>query len=330
MKPEQKEKKIPGQKEETISEKMKDTSLERMGEMDSEQMEKMGPEQEKTSETMTGSESGSAAEKEAKGEPKPGKKPKPNTRNLVSAVLIVAGLILIVVPIVITQMNMSRNEDIIDQFLREAEAAIVDYQDVSPEEEIVLPVFSEEQEPAETPSPEPVSGPEATPPETTGDDSQEGASGSVGAEAAPAPTKKPLMSEEEILRRMTGVLIIEKINLRMIIMDGVDEETLRVAAGRMPETGNFDEIGNVVLAGHRNYTFGKYFNRLDELEPGDRIIVQTKTRKLEYEVYKKHIIEPTDLSILEQSETEKILTLFTCHPVAIASHRLVVHAKQIN
>lgn len=129
---------------------------------------------------------------------------------------------------------------------------------------------------------------------------------------------------------MTGVLIIEKINLKMIIMDGVDEETLRVAAGRMPGTGKFDEIGNVVLAGHRSYTFGKYFNRLDELEPGDRIVVQTKDKKLEYEVYRKHVIEPDDLSILEQSETEKILTLFTCHPVVIANKRLVVHARQIN
>ena len=195
---------------------------------------------------------------------------------------------------------MSRNEDIIDQF-QEAEAAIVDYQDVSPEEEIVLPVFSEEQEPAETPSPEPVSGPEATPPDTTGDDSQEGASGSGGAEAAPAPTKKPLMSEEEILRRMTGVLIIEKINLRMIIMDGVDEETLRVAAGRMPETGNFDEIGNVVLAGHRNYTFGKYFNRLDELEPGDRIPCRPRPGWRMRQVH----IEPTDLSIPSRAKRRR-------------------------
>lgn len=129
---------------------------------------------------------------------------------------------------------------------------------------------------------------------------------------------------------MTAVLIIDKIKLKMIVMDGVDEETLRVAAGRMPGTGNFDETGNVVLAGHRSYTFGKYFNRLDELEPGDKIVVQTKDRTLEYEVYKKHIIEPDDLSILEQSNSEKILTLFTCHPVMIATHRLVVHARQIN
>jgi len=58
--------------------------------------------------------------------------------------------------------------------------------------------------------------------------------------------------------------------------------------------------------------------------------VQTKNKTLEYEVYKKHIIEPDDLSILKQSDSEKILTLFTCHPVMIATHRLVVHARQIN
>jgi len=323
MKREDMEEKTTDQTEKNIQQKTEKTTPERMEEIDLEQMEKTNPEQEKETETTAGSsESVSAAVKEEKEKRKRGSK----VRNLVSAVLVVAGLLLIVVPIVLTRMNMSRNEDIIDQFLKEAEMAMLEYQDVSPDEEIVLPVIGEGQEPAETPPPETVSDPSDTPV----DDSQESASGSGGAEAAPAPTKKPLMSKEEIQRRMTGVLIIEKINLKMIIMDGVDEETLRVAAGRMTETGNFDEIGNVVLAGHRNYTFGKYFNRLDELEPGDKIIVQTKDKKLEYEVYDKFIIEPTDLSILKQSKTEKILTLFTCHPVAIATHRLVVQAKQIN
>ncbi|NLU32342.1 MAG: class D sortase [Clostridiaceae bacterium] len=302
---------------------MKPEEMKETGEMTPE-------EQKETAETKINSEdNGSDAEEDIKSETQTVKKRKPKARQLVSVMLIIVGLLLIVVPIVLTQLNTSRNEDIIDQFLRDAEMAMADYEDISPEEEIVLPVLSEDPQPAETPSTEPGGDQEAVPSETPGGDSQADTSGG-GDAASPASTKKPLMSKEEIQRRMTGVLIIEKINLRMIIMDGVDEETLRVAAGRMPGTGNFDEFGNVVLAGHRNYTFGKYFNRLDELEPGDKIIVQTKDKKLEYEVYKKHIIEPTDLSILEQSKDEKILTLFTCHPVAIATHRLVVHAKQIN
>lgn len=261
---------------------------------------------------MTGK---SDADKPAATDSRKGKKPARGARKWISALLIACGLLLILVPFIITQVNTRRSDDIIDQFLREAQQAMANSESIM-DEDIVLPVSDEVPEPADTALPEPTAEPD---PGTASGDTP-----------APAPTKKPLMSKEEIQRRMTGVLIIDKIDLRMIIMDGVDEETLRVAAGRMTETGNFDEIGNVVLAGHRSYTFGKYFNRLDELEPGDKIVVQTKTKTLEYEIYKKHIIEPDDLSILKQSDSEKILTLFTCHPVVVASHRLVVHAKQIN
>jgi len=243
-------------------------------------------------------------------------------RSIVSILLVVAGLLLIAVPMVITKLNASRNDDIIAQFLLEAEQAaaqsealagenVEDFYDNDVDLSAELSQSSLTPASQETETPDPDNSPEPT-------------------DTAPAsPTKKPLMSKEEIQKRMTGVLIIDKIDLKMVIMDGVDEETLRVAAGRMPETGNFDEVGNCVLAGHRSYTFDKYFNRLDELEPGDKIVVQTKTKTLTYEIYEKKIVEPNDFSITKGNGTDKILTLFTCHPVMTASHRLVVHAKQV-
>lgn len=252
------------------------------------------------------------------------RKPKAGARKIIAALLLAIGLIFILVPLVTTHINTRRNEDIIDQFLKEAEMAMSESSDISSDGK-TLPEPDIQSEPSATKKPTEDVEVEQPDVSTNAEDS----SGGDDAPSQPS-AKKPLMSKEEIQKRMTGVLIIEKINLKMIIMDGVDEETLRVAAGRMPGTGKFDEIGNVVLAGHRSYTFGKYFNRLDELEPGDRIVVQTKDKKLEYEVYRKHVIEPDDISILEQSETEKILTLFTCHPVVIANKRLVVHARQIN
>lgn len=243
-------------------------------------------------------------------------------RSVLSFLLVVAGLLLIAVPMIITKLNASRNDDIIAQFLMEAEQAaaqsealagenVEDFYDNNVDLSAELSQSTSDSSSQENQTPEPDSSAEPT-------------------DTAPAaPTKKPLMSKEEIQKRMTGVLTIDKIDLKMVIMDGVDEETLRVAAGRMPETGNFDEVGNCVLAGHRSYTFDKYFNRLDELEPGDKIVVQTKTKTLTYEIYEKKIVEPNDFSITKGNGTDKILTLFTCHPVMIASHRLVVHAKQI-
>lgn len=250
------------------------------------------------------------------------------TRKIISRLLIAAGMLLILVPFAISYFNEKRNSDIIDQFLAEAQMAALNSEWIVDEPiEPVLPNASAAPTASEAPvtnkSPEPAGNAE---PATTPDP---GAQTAAAEPQPPAPTKKPLMSAEEIQRRMTGVIMIEKIDLRMVIMDGVDDETLRVAAGRMPETGNFDEVGNVVLAGHRSYTFGKYFNRLDELESGDEIIVQTRTKKLKYIVYDKKVIEPDDFSILKGNGKDKILTLFTCTPVVIADHRLVIHAKQV-
>lgn len=250
------------------------------------------------------------------------KKKKISRRKLISNVMIIAGLLLIIVPLVLTYINTKRNDDIIEEFLKEADQAVSDTSSLESEDVDSFyqePVdLSQELNPeATSASPTPTASAAATP------------DGSSTPTPAPQPTKKPLMSKEEIGKRMTGVLIIDKIDLKMIIMDGVDDETLRVAAGRMPNTGKLDEIGNCVLAGHRSYTFGKYFNRLDELQEGDEIIIQTKQKTLKYTVYQKLIVEPNDFSITNRNDTDKILTLFTCHPVAIASHRLVIHAKQV-
>lgn len=243
---------------------------------------------------------------------KPKGKPSINRRHILSLLLAITGVLLIAVPFVLTRINSKRNDDIIDEFLKQAEQTAFD----------AAAIVDEPVEPLITALPTPTQTPEAQ----ALDENQ------MEDQSTPAPeaqTKAQAMSKEEIKKRMTGVLIIDKIDLRMIIMDGVDEATLRVAAGRMPGTDRPGEAGNCVLAGHRSYTFGKYFNRLDELKPGDRIIIKTTDNEFHYEVYNSFIIEPDDLSILEDIDNQKTLTLFTCHPVAVATHRLVVQAKQI-
>jgi len=224
--------------------------------------------------------------------------------------LIVAGTLLILVPAVKTYINTKRNNDVIDEFLKQSEDALSSIEDEDVEAFYIPPELSGNTEASPTIAPTP---------ETTQEDE---------AEDSPVPVEKKRMSKEEMLRRTTGILIIPKIDVKMLIMDGVDEETLRVAVGRLLYTDNFDEVGNCVLAGHRSYTFGKYLNRLNELEPGDKITVRTKDKTLNYTIYETKIIEPDDFSIIEKNGTDKILTVFTCHPPGVGSHRLVVQAKQ--
>ncbi len=249
------------------------------------------------------------------------KKRKINIRGVLSIFLFTAGLLLVLIPLIKTYYNTKRNDDVIEEFLRQSEFVVSELESMEIEdvEQFYIPsVENLVTEPS-------YDDPDETPAQTETPAHSETASETP---SSPQPTKKLKMTKEEMQKRTTGVLIIPKIDVKMLIMDGTDDATLSVAVGRLTYTDNFDEIGNCVLAGHRIYTVGKYLNRLNELEVGDKITVQTKTKTLNYTIYKSHIIEPDDFSILNRNDKDKILTVFTCHPPGVGSHRLVVHAKQ--
>jgi sortase A len=124
-----------------------------------------------------------------------------------------------------------------------------------------------------------------------------------------------------------GILTIKKINLKLPILEGATQENLKIAAGHLEGTAMLGESGNTAIAAHRSRTYGKMFNRLNELEVGDEIIIEDHTNKNMYEVYEILIVEPEDVSVLEGSENEKIVTLITCEPINTGTHRLIIHAK---
>lgn len=134
----------------------------------------------------------------------------------------------------------------------------------------------------------------------------------------------------KILKKMPkpiGIITISSINAKLPIAEGVDMDTLKFAIGHMPGTAGLGSIGNSVLAGHRSYTFGAFFNRLDEVEVGDEIVIEkTDGSKTNYEVYKTYLVDPTDTSVLNSTDEHKVLTLITCHPEINPDSRLIVHA----
>lgn len=69
-----------------------------------------------------------------------------------------------------------------------------------------------------------------------------------------------------------GVLTIPKIDLSVVIGQGVDDGTLRYAVGHFDGTALPGTAGNCCVAGHRNYTWGKFFNRLNEVTVGDELL----------------------------------------------------------
>jgi len=127
-----------------------------------------------------------------------------------------------------------------------------------------------------------------------------------------------------------GVIKIDKIDLNLPVMDGATPEILKIGAGKLTGTANIGEIGNTAISAHRSHAYGRNFNRLNEVEEGDIVVISTFDADYTYEVFNIQVVEPDDVSLLKKSKTDSILTLITCHPLYTASHRLIVQARLIS
>jgi sortase A len=147
---------------------------------------------------------------------------------------------------------------------------------------------------------------------------------SENAESAEAsPNIKPPLED---ISSAIGIINIPKIDLKVAVGEGIENKTLKYAVGHFEGTALPGEKGNFAVAGHRSYTYSEYFNRLDELNIGDDIIVKTSKGEFTYKVYEKKVVEPTEVSVLDKTK-EATITLVTCTPIRVATHRLIVKGK---
>lgn len=126
-----------------------------------------------------------------------------------------------------------------------------------------------------------------------------------------------------------GVLTIDKIGATLPVTDGVSRAQLKIAEGWVPQTAPIGETGNAVIAGHRSYTYGEHFNRLNELAEGDTIRYTTKDgEEMTFTVTELLTVLPGDPAAFIQPEDTAMLTLYTCTPIRTATHRLLVRAQR--
>ena len=123
-----------------------------------------------------------------------------------------------------------------------------------------------------------------------------------------------------------GIISIPEIQLNVALSEGVDTDVLKHAVGHFIGTPMPGSKGNFCVAGHRSYTYNQYFNRLDELVIGDKIIVTTIAGEFTYKIYEIKVVEPEEISVLDNTKDAEI-TLVTCTPIRIATHRLIVRGK---
>jgi sortase A len=118
---------------------------------------------------------------------------------------------------------------------------------------------------------------------------------------------------------------IPAINVDVVVVEGTTASALRAGAGHYPQTPLPCEQGNVAIAGHRT-TYGKPFQNLDRLKPGDEIILETPIGECTYKVAQApFVVRPNNISVVQPTPTSS-LTLTTCHPKGSAAQRLVIRA----
>lgn len=140
---------------------------------------------------------------------------------------------------------------------------------------------------------------------------------------------KTIESKDDSDMGVVGVLIIPKINLKVAIGEGADLETLKFAVGHFKGTAMPGKKGNFCIAGHRSYIYGEYFNRLNELKIGDEITVETVTGNFKYKVYNIQVVLPNHTEVLNPT-SDATMTMITCTPIRVATHRLIVKARLEN
>lgn len=122
---------------------------------------------------------------------------------------------------------------------------------------------------------------------------------------------------------------IPKISVELISYEGADPQTLKEGPGHIAETPLPGDAGRCTISGHRT-TYGSPFNRIDELESGDLIYLETiKGELFNYAVTGSEIVNPEDVYILEGSYKKEFL-LTTCYPEYSGAQRLIIIAELIN
>jgi sortase A len=117
---------------------------------------------------------------------------------------------------------------------------------------------------------------------------------------------------------------IPAIGVDKIVVEGVDVSDLKRGPGHYPDSPLPGQPGNAAIAGHRT-TYGAPFNRLDELAPGDEILVSTVQGAFRYEVREQLIVSPDQVEVLDEFGDDR-LTLTACHPKYSARQRIVIVA----
>ena len=129
-----------------------------------------------------------------------------------------------------------------------------------------------------------------------------------------------------------GYVDIPKINVSLPIYHGTDEAVLQIAVGHIEGTSLpvGGEGTHCVISGHRGLPSAKLFTDLDQLQEGDIVQITVLDETLTYEIDQIRIVLPNELQELAIDPKKDYLTMVTCTPYGINSHRMLVRGHRID
>jgi sortase A len=148
----------------------------------------------------------------------------------------------------------------------------------------------------------------------------------VGVPPSAASAVVSLGSDEALDPLALGRIEIPRIGVRAIVREGADEATLALAVGHVGGTAHPGEIGNTVLAGHRD----TFFRALRDIRVDDRVRIVVPPLTYDYRVVSLEVVAPTETRVLDPTPDE-VLTLVTCFPFHYIGHapsRFIVRATR--
>ena len=133
--------------------------------------------------------------------------------------------------------------------------------------------------------------------------------------ALPVPTAGPEFAQ---------YLRIPAINVAQVIVQGDGWDQLKKGIGQHIGSVNPGQNGNLILSGHDDI-YGEVFRYLDQLKPGDQVLVRTSQQEYIYVVDRWEVVNPTELGVLSSTQ-EPTLTLISCYPYMVDTQRIIVVA----
>jgi sortase A len=149
-----------------------------------------------------------------------------------------------------------------------------------------------------------------------------------------AAERRTVAAEAARFRREThagepiGRIVVGRIGLRMVLVDGTDEASLEKGPGRDLRSYMPGQNRLVYIAGHRT-TYLAPFSHIDAIRPGDAIRLEMPYATFMYRITMHRVVRADDLAVL-RSPRHELLELQACHPRFFATHRYVVYAKLVS